>query len=214
MAVAGEEGGMRVLDIDEPQGVHREEKGWWWRAHANAIFDTKWSSDDSRLVSRLGSRWSVADWQMTASGDQTTRIHALNGPTPSLIATLKGHTSSVKTSTFFDPCRGASDASQGSIVATGGRDGNILIFDLRCTGRRSENEGADEYGARPTGRERDRYSAGIPGFSPRREGADLDPVMTIKAAHAESGRRVTSVSLTLGEMDRANEIEECQSFGD
>jgi len=51
MAVAGEEGGMRIVDVDAPQGHHRESGGWWWRAHANAIFDTKWSDDDSKIVS-------------------------------------------------------------------------------------------------------------------------------------------------------------------
>lgn len=51
MAIAGEEGGIRVIDVDAPQGHHREEGGWWWRAHANAIFDVKWSGDDSRIVS-------------------------------------------------------------------------------------------------------------------------------------------------------------------
>lgn len=51
IAIAGEEGGVRIFDVDEGLGMHREEKGWWWRAHANAVFDIKWSGDDKRIVS-------------------------------------------------------------------------------------------------------------------------------------------------------------------
>ena len=50
IAVAGEEGGVRILDVDEGLGSHREEKGFWWRAHSNAVFDVKWSGDDTRMV--------------------------------------------------------------------------------------------------------------------------------------------------------------------
>lgn len=133
---------------------------------------------------------------MTTSGDQTTRIHALDSSTPTLLATLRGHTSSVKTATFFDPSRAnqGTDASKGSIVASGGRDGNILIFDLRCKGRRLTGGGVEECEARSSARERERYSAGIPGFSPKREGEDFDPVMVINGAHKEVGKRGAAVS--------------------
>lgn len=53
IGIAGEEGGVRILDVDEGLGMHREEKGWWWRAHGNAIFDLKWSTDDTKVASRL-----------------------------------------------------------------------------------------------------------------------------------------------------------------
>lgn len=53
IGIAGEEGGVRILDVDEGLGMHREEKGWWWRAHGNAIFDLKWSPDDTKVASRL-----------------------------------------------------------------------------------------------------------------------------------------------------------------
>ena len=52
LAIGGEEGGVRILDVDEGMGIHREEKGWWWRAHGNAVFDVKFSADDSKIVSQ------------------------------------------------------------------------------------------------------------------------------------------------------------------
>ena len=50
LAIGGEEGGVRIINVDEGLGVHREEKGQWWRAHPNAVFDLKWSGDDTRIV--------------------------------------------------------------------------------------------------------------------------------------------------------------------
>jgi len=58
IAVAGEEGGVRILDVDEGLGSHREEKGFWWRAHSNAVFDMKWSGDDCRIVRVFYSQFS------------------------------------------------------------------------------------------------------------------------------------------------------------
>ncbi|WVO24023.1 uncharacterized protein IAS62_005383 [Cryptococcus decagattii] len=179
IGIAGEEGGVRIVDVDEGLGMHREEKGWWWRAHGNAIFDLKWSRDDTKVL--------------TASGDQTSRLHALTTPTPTLLATLRGHTSSVKTVTFLDPSRSANDPSQSSVIASGGRDGNILIYDVRTKGRDPE---LGEYGTGPVRREgsRERYRDGIPGFAPQTSGEVLDPVMVIKGAHGNgkrSGRTAT-----------------------
>ncbi|AFR94533.2 hypothetical protein C343_02617 [Cryptococcus neoformans C23] len=173
IGIAGEEGGVRILDVDEGLGMHREEKGWWWRAHGNAIFDLKWSTDDTKVL--------------TASGDQTSRLHALTTPTPTLLATLRGHTSSVKTVTFLDPCRSANNPSQSSVIASGGRDGNILIYDVRTKGRDPE---LGEYGTAPMRREgsRERYRDGIPGFAPQTSGEVLDPVMVIKGAHGDGKR--------------------------
>ena len=50
LAIAGEEGGVRIVDVDEGLGMNCEAKGWWWRAHTNAIFDIKWSADDNNIV--------------------------------------------------------------------------------------------------------------------------------------------------------------------
>ncbi|WWC85496.1 uncharacterized protein L201_000360 [Kwoniella dendrophila CBS 6074] len=182
IAVAGEEGGVRILDVDEGLGQHPEEKGFWWRAHGNAIFDMKWSRDDSRVL--------------TASGDQSTRLHALTTPTPTLLATLKGHTSSVKTTVFFDPSRSHSDPSvSSSVIASSGRDGNILIYDIRCRGKQDRDLNLNM--AIPRG-DRERYSNGVPGFvaqNPNR-GMELNPVMTIKNAHGDGKKNGTSRTAT------------------
>ena len=50
IAVAAEEGGVRVVDCDEGLGPHRDAKGWFWRAHGNAVLDIKWTPDDTGLV--------------------------------------------------------------------------------------------------------------------------------------------------------------------
>ncbi|KAK8844587.1 hypothetical protein IAR55_006434 [Kwoniella newhampshirensis] len=180
IAVAGEEGGVRVLDVDEGLGAYREEKGFWWRAHGNAIFDLKWSADDTRVL--------------TASGDQSTRIHALTTPTPTLLATLRGHTSSVKTTVFFDPSRSQSDPStSSSIIATGGRDGNILIYDIRCQGRpcRESESPSPPPESASRSNSRERYRDGVPGFMAQHSGSTLDPVMRLRSAHGD-GKRHTS----------------------
>ena len=59
IAVAAEEGGVRVVDVDEPLGMHREAKGWFWRAHGNAVLDAKWSGDDTKIVSQTWTRSSL-----------------------------------------------------------------------------------------------------------------------------------------------------------
>nr|XP_031859866.1 uncharacterized protein CI109_004714 [Kwoniella shandongensis]KAA5526938.1 hypothetical protein CI109_004714 [Kwoniella shandongensis] len=187
IAVAGEEGGVRILDVDEGLGAFREEKGFWWRAHGNAVFDLKWSADDTRVL--------------TASGDQSTRLHALTTPTPTLLATLRGHTSSVKTTVFFDPSRSHSDPSvSSSVIATGGRDGNILIYDIRCQGRPSRDSESPSPSPESTGsssrrNSRERYRDGVPGFAAQHSGSSLDPVMILKAAHGD-GKRHTGRTAT------------------
>ncbi|ODN83797.1 hypothetical protein L198_07693 [Cryptococcus wingfieldii CBS 7118] len=177
IAVGNEEGGLRIVDFDEGLGMHREEKGWWWRAHSNTVFDLKWSADDTRIL--------------TGSGDGTSRIHALTTPTPTLLATLRGHTASVKTVTFLDPTRSAEPSMSSSIVASSGRDGNILIFDVRTKGRMVE--GSDDGRGSREG-SRDRYMNGVPGWAAQTGGDVLDPVMTIKSAHGD--RRTSSRSAT------------------
>jgi WD40 repeat protein len=125
------------------------------------------------------------DVQLTASGDQTTRIHSLEGGSPRVTSTMRGHTSSVKTVTFFDPTRSHLDPSiASSIVASAGRDGNILLFDLRCQGRQSA---ADS----PLPLTRPSYSNGVDGFCAQKDTQILEPVMTIRGAHGEGSRKTT-----------------------
>jgi hypothetical protein len=96
---------------------------------------------------------------------------------------MRGHTSSVKTTTFFDPTRSHLDPStSSSIIASAGRDGNILIFDLRCQGRVSDS---------PSPITRPNLSHGINGFSTQKDTKILEPVMTIRGAHGEASRKTS-----------------------
>lgn len=193
IAIAAEEGGVRVVDVDEGLGPHPDAQGWFWRAHGNAVLDIKWSKDDKRIVSHPGSLLpgAITNLQLTASGDATTRLHALDGPNPTLIASLTGHTSSVKSCTFFDPSGSSIDASQSSCIASTGRDGNILIYDVRAPG----NPTSLSSGVRRSARS-GRYSQGIEGFAPQ-IGSEIRPVMEIRAAHDPSrkvGPSATAIS--------------------
>lgn len=112
---------------------------------------------------------------MTA--DMTSSLHDVSGSAPRLLASLRGHTASTKAGVFFDPSRSAAyDAASmpSTVIATSGRDGNILIYDLRCKGwalpdgmtRRSATE------------EKDNHS--------------VFPVATIRNAHGQAGKRATA----------------------
>ena len=83
-----------------------------WLAHHNAVFDCCWADGDASLV--------------TCSGDQRCRLWDV--PTQACVATLRGHTGSVKT------CAARPDAPWG--LATGGRDGSLCLWDTRspCRG--------------------------------------------------------------------------------
>lgn len=78
-----------------------------FQPHNNGIFDIKWNYDDSSLA--------------TCSGDQSIRISDVQ--TGDLTAALHGHTSTVKCVAW--------DPSNPSLLATGGRDGAICLWDLR-----------------------------------------------------------------------------------
>ncbi|RLN61459.1 hypothetical protein BBJ28_00010839 [Nothophytophthora sp. Chile5] len=110
LAAVDEEGVICVLDPG------RESRKSRWMAHRNAIFDAIWTHDDSRLL--------------TASGDLQIRIwdaettdQAVNTP----IATLRGHEMSVKC------IRQA--PTETHVFASGGRDGRVLLWDTRATGK-------------------------------------------------------------------------------
>lgn len=55
IAAAGEEGGVLIVPLDEAVDYPMQ-KGSWWRAHGNAIFDMSWSDDDTQLVSSSWAR--------------------------------------------------------------------------------------------------------------------------------------------------------------
>lgn len=48
LAIGGEEGAIRILDVDQPLDSGAPDH--WWSAHNNGIFDLKWTGEDDRLV--------------------------------------------------------------------------------------------------------------------------------------------------------------------
>jgi hypothetical protein len=73
------------------------------------------------------------------------------------------------------------------VVLTAGRDGNIHIYDLRCTGVFSSDLGIEE----------SRYNRGRASYGAFWDQARISPVMSVRNAHGVGGgcgRKVTSVS--------------------
>lgn len=73
------------------------------------------------------------------------------------------------------------------VVLTAGRDGNIHIYDLRCTGAFSSDLGIEE----------SRYNRGRASYGAFWDQARISPVMSVRNAHGVGGgcgRKVTSVS--------------------
>ncbi|XP_071963595.1 denticleless protein homolog [Antedon mediterranea] len=103
-AIADEDGVVRLLDSRlAEKSVMRA-----FPAHNNAIFDLAWLNDSSKLV--------------TASGDQSAVVWDIEKHVS--IATMKGHSCSLKSI--------AVSKHNNSIMATGARDGNVMVWDLRC----------------------------------------------------------------------------------
>ncbi|KAJ8966878.1 hypothetical protein NQ314_003272 [Rhamnusium bicolor] len=78
-------------------------------AHNNAIFDLAWMFDQMKLV--------------TASGDHTSKLYNVGNGDIRGERVFCGHTRSVKTVAFRK--------DDSSIFASGGRDGNIILWDTR-----------------------------------------------------------------------------------
>lgn len=51
LAIAGEEGGIKIMDIDSSSSCQSGATGQWWKAHNNGILDLKWMKNDTHLVS-------------------------------------------------------------------------------------------------------------------------------------------------------------------
>ena len=85
--------------------------------HNNGIFDVKWSPSDNYIA--------------TASGDRTIAITDPNTSTSSALYHLIGHSHTTKCVTW--------DPKNNSLLASGGRDGSILLWDLRT--RSGGNDG-------------------------------------------------------------------------
>ncbi|KAJ6666962.1 hypothetical protein lerEdw1_018964 [Lerista edwardsae] len=106
LAVANEEGFVRLYDTHTQRSnkqVFRE-----WQAHSNAVFDLAWMPREHKIV--------------TVSGDQTAKVWDIW--TGELLGTCKGHQCSLKSVAF--------SKFESAVFCTGGRDGNIMVWDTRC----------------------------------------------------------------------------------
>ncbi|XP_031562015.1 denticleless protein homolog B-like [Actinia tenebrosa] len=105
LATADEDGSVKLFDTRKYgyRSIIRE-----WTAHSNAIFDIAWMEGEAKLV--------------TASGDQTALLWDVeNGKCLSI---FRGHSSSLKSANFRE--------NDIFTFSTGSRDGNIMVWDIRC----------------------------------------------------------------------------------
>ncbi|XP_039593884.1 denticleless protein homolog [Polypterus senegalus] len=105
LAVANEEGIIRLYDTEACRTPVLKE----WLAHSNAVFDIAWVPGEHKLV--------------TASGDQTAKLWDVK--TSELLGIFKGHQCSLKSVAFAK--------QEKAVFCTGGRDGNIMVWDMRCS---------------------------------------------------------------------------------
>ncbi|XP_067421104.1 denticleless protein homolog [Emydura macquarii macquarii] len=106
LAVANEEGFVRLYDTETQNSgkqIFRE-----WLAHSNAVFDLAWVPGEHRIV--------------TASGDQTAKVWDVRAG--ELLGICKGHQCSLKSVAF--------SKFEKAVFCTGGRDGNVIVWDTRC----------------------------------------------------------------------------------
>ena len=87
-----------------------------WMAHRDAIFDLCWTMEDRRLLTGSGD-YNVCLWDTETMG---------------LVSTFRGHTGSVKAL----KCHNYDD----HVFASAGRDGNILLWDVRVQEKRTNLE--------------------------------------------------------------------------
>uniref|UniRef100_A0A0P6JAI6 Denticleless protein homolog n=1 Tax=Heterocephalus glaber TaxID=10181 RepID=A0A0P6JAI6_HETGA len=106
LAVANEEGFVRLYNTESQSSRKKCFKEWM--AHWNAVFDLAWVPGELKLV--------------TAAGDQTAKFWDVKAG--ELIGTCKGHQCSLKSVAF--------SKFQRAVFCTGGRDGNIMVWDTRC----------------------------------------------------------------------------------
>ncbi|KAM3861045.1 denticleless protein homolog [Diretmus argenteus] len=105
LAVANEEGIVRLYNTESRGNPILKE----WLAHENAVFDIAWVPGEASLV--------------TASGDQMAKLWDVKSG--ELLGSFKGHQCSVKAVAFTQ--------QEKAVFCTGGRDGNIMVWDTRCS---------------------------------------------------------------------------------
>ncbi|AWP20189.1 putative denticleless protein -like [Scophthalmus maximus] len=105
LAAANEEGIVRIYNTESREKALLKE----WLAHENAVFDIAWVPGEPQLV--------------TAAGDQMARLWDVK--TGDMLGSFKGHLCSLK-SVAFTP-------QDKAVFCTGARDGNIMVWDTRCS---------------------------------------------------------------------------------
>ncbi|XP_073349210.1 denticleless protein homolog [Pagrus major] len=105
LAAANEEGIVRIYDTESRERPLLKE----WLAHENAVFDLAWVPGEPQIV--------------TAAGDQMARLWDVKSG--ELLGSFKGHLCSLK-SVAFTP-------QEKAVFCTGARDGNIMVWDTRCS---------------------------------------------------------------------------------
>lgn len=184
LALATESGTVKLIDTRYGATEHRSAApgttSWHLYPHQNAVFDVQWDAADERLL--------------TASGDQQGAVNRLREGEVVTEAVLQGHTSSVKTCAWYDQskCRCLPRKVQGKVltlwldtVLTAGRDGSILIFDLRTAGNWHDDLGIEVH----------RYQRARVGNAGIWDQRRIAPVMAIRNAHGEHyGKKPSAVS--------------------
>ncbi|KAF5369936.1 hypothetical protein D9758_001290 [Tetrapyrgos nigripes] len=133
LAVATEQGSVHLLDTRARQDWDVEPPRKTLQPHSNAIFHVSWSQADDLLA--------------TCSGDYYSKISKVS--TGQVLHSLRGHSGTVKCAAW--------SPTNDNLLATGGRDGTVCIWDLRA----GENRNAEEP-------------------------STVGPVMTIQGAHDAS----------------------------
>ncbi|CAB1342698.1 unnamed protein product [Coregonus sp. 'balchen'] len=106
LAVANEEGVLRLYNTENRRKSPLLKE---WMAHDNAVFDLAWVPGEASLV--------------TASGDQMAKLWDVTSG--ELLGSFKGHQCSLKSVAFTQ--------QEKAVFCTGGRDGNIMVWDTRCS---------------------------------------------------------------------------------
>ncbi|XP_041661571.1 denticleless protein homolog [Cheilinus undulatus] len=105
LAAANEEGIVRIYNTESRENPLLKE----WLAHENAVFDIAWVPGEQQLV--------------TAAGDQMARLWDVKSG--EMLGSFKGHLCSLKSVAFMP--------QEKAVFCTGARDGNIMVWDTRCS---------------------------------------------------------------------------------
>ncbi|KAJ3562649.1 hypothetical protein NP233_g9441 [Leucocoprinus birnbaumii] len=109
LAVSTEEGTVQIINTSKRNPWDPEPVRNVLQPHENGIFDVKWDRTDTHIA--------------TCSGDQSSRITSVEKNVVTHV--LRGHSSTVKTAAW--------DPTNDALLATGGRDGTVCLWDIRTS---------------------------------------------------------------------------------